>query len=519
MRIHAAEWPRRRIAERAVSFCCRCRVERHRVLPVGDRTFRAATRDRSRFNRSFVFLIQVGNDHIEASIKIMTQPFDHQHASRFKAFSITDGDLERLVSLSDYVDRELPGLLERLHPAFADWPEIQAALMDPAVHQIRLAHWRRVAKGQFGDGFQQSAQQLATVLYERNVPAYAVTLCHSIVVNGILNELMLDRPCTRLTSFKAATKKHTRRIALQKAAWFDLEVLLETYADAEKNSRRLVAERIASTFDERMGGVVRDIDHSAQQVGETTREIAGAAQHSTTHVAAVAGAMAEANAGVQTVAAAAEELSASVTEITRRVAQSTGVAERAVEDARRTDVVVQALSEGADRIGEVVRLIDAVAAQTNLLALNATIEAARAGEAGKGFAVVANEVKQLAAQTAKATADIGTQITQMQGATGEAVRAIQNIVNTITELRDISSDIAHAVKEQGDATAEIARSASQAAASNQQVDQLMNGIQTDTGQTTAAAEQLDGSVRALSQKSTNLRKAVESFLGEIKAAA
>src|SRR5690606_15317887 len=121
--------------------------------------------------------------------------------------------------------------------------------------------------------------------------------------------------------------------------------------------------------------------------------------------------------GVQTVASAAEELSASIGEISRQVSQATGVAARAVENARRTDMTVRALSEGATRIGQVVELISNIAGQTNLLALNATIEAARAGEAGKGFAVVASEVKNLAAQTSKATEEIGSQITQIQAAT------------------------------------------------------------------------------------------------------
>lgn len=457
--------------------------------------------------------------HIICRSIAMMRAIDHRHTAHFKAFSIVPDDLKRLEALSPYVDRHLPGLLERLHAAFSDWPEIQAALMDPAVHEVRVAHWKRVAKGQLGDDFIQSAQRLATALYNRGVPAYAVTLCHSIVMNGILDELRLNQPYSRLTRFNAATTKHCTRIALQKVSWFDLEVLLETYAAAEKSSRCEVAERIATAFDTQMVAVAHEIDRSTRQVGDTTRGIAGSARHSTEQVAAVSGAMAEANLGVQTVAAAAEELSASVAEISRQVEQSTVIAIRAVGEAERTDGVVQALSEDADRIGKVVRLIDAVAAQTNLLALNATIEAARAGETGKGFAVVANEVKQLAAQTAKATAEIGSQIAHMQGATGEAVQAIRSIVATILELRTISSDIAYAVKEQDHATGEIARSASQAAVSNRQVEQLMAGIQDDTHQTTAAVADLDGSVTALAQKSSILSQAVEGFLGEIRAAA
>ncbi len=449
----------------------------------------------------------------------MVSVHDPEHQSRFRAFALGTPDFEHLAGFRDYAERKLPALLVALHPSFTDWPEIQTVLMDPTVHAIRLAHWQRVVGGVFDDGFLPSARRLATALYERDVPAYAVTLCHSIVLNGVVDDLRLDRPARRFGRFGAAAARRDRRIALQKAAWFDLEILLETYAAAERASRSQVATHIAGTFDDRMSSAVREIERATEAFGDTTRGIASAAQHSTAAIEAVAAAMADANTGVQTVAAAAEELSASVAEITRRVSQSTGVAGRAVDEARKTDAVVQALSDGAARIGEVVRLIDAVAAKTNLLALNATIEAARAGEAGKGFAVVANEVKQLAAQTAQATAEISAQIAQMQGATGEAVDAIQSIVNTIAEIRDISADIAGAVREQGEATTEIARSASSAASSNGRVDQLMGGIQTDMRQTTVATDQLDGSVHALSAKSLNLRQAVEGFLAEIKAAA
>ena len=447
----------------------------------------------------------------------MHHQIDRQNQQRLAAFSIAGDDLARLRSLEGYGGTRLPRLLEELHASFAGWPQVRAALMEPAVHQQRTAHWQRILRGDLGDGLIESARRLATMLHDHKVPACAVASCQSAVVSGVIRDLGLDRP-GRLFS-RGNADRCGQRAALQKAGWFDLEALLEAYAEAEAAARRRTAENLAQVLETRMGGVVSDIDLSTRDLDQSTRSIASAAHHSASHVGAIAGAMAEANSGVQTVAAAAEELSASVAEIMQQVGQSTRVAERAVEDARRTDTVVKALSEGASRIGVVVRLIEEVAQQTNLLALNATIEAARAGDAGKGFAVVANEVKQLAAQTAKATADIGTQITQMQAATAEAVQAISSIVGTITEMRDISSGIASAVKEQGMATSEIAQSATQAAASNQQVDQLMGGIQGDTGQTTEAAEHLNSSVQSLSVKSTNLVKAVESLLVEVRLAA
>src|SRR5262249_8799086 len=150
-------------------------------------------------------------------------------------------------------------------------------------------------------------------------------------------------------------------------------------------------------------------------------------------------------------------LSSSVAEITRQVAQSAKIAGQAVTDAKRTDETVQMLAAGAQKIGEVVTLIQQIANQTNLLALNATIEAARPGEAGKGFAVVASEVKSLANQTAKATEEISAQVEQIRGATDQAVAAIRGIGGVIDEINQIAAAISAAVEQQGATTQEIAR--------------------------------------------------------------
>jgi methyl-accepting chemotaxis protein len=221
---------------------------------------------------------------------------------------------------------------------------------------------------------------------------------------------------------------------------------------------------------------------------------------------------------VQTVAASAEELSASINEISRQVAHSSGMTDKAIGEARRTDAVVQALADSARQIGDVVGLISNIAGQTNLLALNATIEAARAGDAGKGFAVVASEVKGLAAQTSHATDDISRQITQIQSATHEAVQAIQGIVATITEVGSIATAIAAAVEEQGAATREIAGSVQQAATGSQQVSSSI-GIVNDGARATGegAGKVLDAAA-GLSDRARTLDAAMRDFLSAVKAA-
>ncbi|NJM35625.1 MAG: PAS domain S-box protein [Rhodomicrobium sp.] len=184
-------------------------------------------------------------------------------------------------------------------------------------------------------------------------------------------------------------------------------------------------------------------------------EISGAMVIASQQVTSAESASNETASNVQAVATAAEELSASINEISRQVSESSKIASRAVEESKVTNQVISGLSTSANRISDVVKLINNVAAQTNLLALNATIEAARAGEAGKGFTVVAQEVKALASQTAKATGEISDQIASLQTATHDVVKAIISISGTIDSISEIALSITSAIEEQSAVTTDI----------------------------------------------------------------
>jgi methyl-accepting chemotaxis protein len=291
----------------------------------------------------------------------------------------------------------------------------------------------------------------------------------------------------------------------------------ETQARAAAE-RRSAMENIAGDFERSVTGIVRSVSTAAAGMQTTAQSMTATASDASARAATVGAASQSASNNVGTVAAAAEELSSSVAEISRQVARSSEVASKAVADAERTNATVQALSTGAEKIGEVVKLIHSIAAQTNLLALNATIEAARAGESGRGFAVVASEVKALANQTAKATEEISAQVAAMQASTGEAVTSIGGITETIAQMSEITTSISAAIDQQGDATREIARNIQSVAAGSSEINSNIGGVTTAASATGKAASEVLSNARELDNQSGMLRNAVDEFLVKIRVA-
>jgi methyl-accepting chemotaxis protein len=286
-------------------------------------------------------------------------------------------------------------------------------------------------------------------------------------------------------------------------------------AEAEKKATMLT---LADEFQAAVGNIVDTVSHSATELEVTANTLMKTAQITQQLSSAVAITSDHASGNVQSVATATEEMSTSVHEIARQTEESRRIASEAVSQVEKTDLRVNELAQAAGRIGEVVKLITAIAAQTNLLALNATIEAARAGAAGKGFAVVAQEVKALASQTAKATEDIGAHISDIQAATKDSVTAIEDIGTTIRKISAIAATIAIQVEEQAVANEEITRNVVQAAQGTAHVAANMTNVSGGAGETETASTQVLNSAQSLSQESTRLKLAVEKFLNTVRAA-
>lgn len=292
--------------------------------------------------------------------------------------------------------------------------------------------------------------------------------------------------------------------------------------ERERNAGAAARQRAMEAYVGEFEGVVRkslgELSEASGEMRKTSGDLSAVSRQTNERVEIAGRASNEASTSVESVAAAAEELSASINDISQQAAHAAGIASRAVNQARETDGTVQGLAQSAGRIGEVVGLINTIAAQTNLLALNATIEAARAGEAGRGFAVVASEVKSLASQTAKATEEISEQIADIQRVAGDAINAIQAIGGIIGEVNEVATAIAATVQEQGAATQEITRSTQYAAQGTKNVSDNITGVKTDADTAAGAADNVKQASETLETQSRQLGQQVSDFLGKIRAA-
>ncbi|NBB82786.1 MAG: chemotaxis protein, partial [Alphaproteobacteria bacterium] len=403
-------------------------------------------------------------------------------AQRLAFLDLSDAQRARLRRFWDILEPQLDGILEAFYSAIAREPEVWRMMEgdDAKVARLKKAqaeHWRTLFGARFDDAYFREIRRIGHAhsrigLEPRwYLAGYTRVLAH---LHAVAVDALRRKP---------DELKHTIA-AIDTAVMLDAELAVSVYLEETQAAYQQRLAGLSEQFEATVGGIVKTVGGEADQVRTLSEDLTGSAHQTTEQATTVAASADQAAANVQTVASAAEELSAAIAEVNRQVEGSTARAREAVGEAETGAAEVNRLAQAADQIGDVVKLIQNIAAQTNLLALNATIEAARAGEAGKGFAVVAGEVKALARQTAEATEQIAGQIDGMRGTVGGAVDAIGRIQSVIGAIDEGTGAIASAVEQQDAATRDIARSVAEAATGTNRVSDTIGEVGTAAGRTT-----------------------------------
>ncbi|HWA49367.1 MAG TPA: globin-coupled sensor protein [Dongiaceae bacterium] len=428
---------------------------------------------------------------------------------------IGEADRSNLREFWKSVEPALRDMLEGFYRHVGSQPELARLVGDqgPRLKQAQQNHWARLFSGAFDEAYMNGSRQIGLAhsrigLEPRwYIGGYAFVLRRLIELAARTYRLRPQRLRDVVTSFTAAVL-------------LDMDLAISVYQEAVIAERQRRQERTSAAitdFDQAVNQALGKVTQASEGFQSTSRTLAVSAEETMRQSGSMASASQESATSVQTVAAATEELSASIAEISRQVTQCTSITQRAVSESERTSQSFRGLAESAERIGDVVKLINNIANQTNLLALNATIEAARAGEAGKGFAVVASEVKNLANQTARATEDIENQIRMVQEAMTESGGAVRTIGDTITEVSQVTVAIASAIEEQNAATQEIARNVQQAAAGTDAMARNVAGIDEAARGTRNSAASILEAAESLQSAAGGLRRDVAQFFERVRA--
>ena len=441
---------------------------------------------------------------------------DSEIAARLAFARIDDEIRKALPDVWTIIKPSLPKVLAGFYTHLATVPSLSVMVgsREPALISAQTRHWEMLFSGRFDDTYSASIRRIGLTHHRIGLEPRWYIGGYAFVLRELTSVIAAAAP------FNA--RKTAKRIAAASAAiMLDMDYAISVYQEVllEERQRRgetlnraiedfsaavtkvFVEAEEASSVLQNSAGVMSDI---ATNVRQLTREIS----HNTATTAS----------NMQTGAAATEEMSISVREIGGEAKKSADIAQQATATAEQTNTSIAGLSERAREIGHVVGLISDIAAQTNLLALNATIEAARAGEAGRGFAVVAQEVKELASQTAKATAEISERIGSIQEETNRSVEDIQAIALTIAKVSESAVAIAGAVDQQATATTDIARTVQETASLTQNVSDRMTELDASTERAAAAAAQVSQARLSLNEQLRRLREETDAFLAAAQAA-
>ncbi|MBN8991331.1 MAG: globin-coupled sensor protein [Rhizobiales bacterium] len=442
-------------------------------------------------------------------------------ATRLTFNRIDDHTATLLREARELVTEAMPPILDKFYDHISRFSETSAFFRnrEHMMHAkaMQLKHWAIILEGRFDADYEASVTRIGEIHNKLGLEPRWYIGGYNALLSDLVNEIATRMPA-RLLHPGAATKCAAMQRAIINAAMLDMDIAISVYIDAGHRDRRQTLDRLASNFESTVGGVVDIVASAATELQAAAQSLQAATARTSTQSGLVTNASREATANVNAVAAAVEQLTNSIGEISQRVSDSARIAAEATEGINAAGEKMQQLSVAAQQIGAIVDLITSIAGQTNLLALNATIEAARAGDAGRGFAVVAQEVKSLAEQTAKATAEIASQIGNIQKSTTDSTTAITDIVGVIRSMGEVSTAIASAVEQQGAATNEISRNVQQAAVGTTDVSRNIEDVRHAAEESGATASNVLDAAGELSKQSETLRNEVSKFLDTVKAA-
>ena len=438
------------------------------------------------------------------------------HADRRRYYKVDDACVAILRRHKSFLINELDGALDRLYPYLRSFlPEASQRRITRATPSLKakhLKHWSLLLNGELGEEYETSVMNNYTTRTSQGLDPLWYIGGYNFLMGEVNAAIGARLPRGRFGLFGLFGTREAVELqtAFLRIATYDMAYAIETYVEESQAERSATTDRLARSFEEVVGGIVRTVSSAAAQLRATADDLSHSAEATNLQSMAAATASRQAATNVEAVAGATHHLSQAIAEISSRVHQSNRIAGKAADDADRTHAEVKTLADAADRIGGIIGLISSIASQTNLLALNATIEAARAGEAGKGFAVVAGEVKDLAQETAKATEDIGRRVAAIQSDTTAAVAAIARIGEIVASIDEVQAGIVSAVEEAARTTAQMSRGAAEAAAGTGEIAGNVTGLAEASATTTQVLGQMQDAIGELARMSSGLRSRVES---------
>ncbi|TYC50401.1 chemotaxis protein [Rhodobacterales bacterium] len=436
--------------------------------------------------------------------------------ARLAFAEVDEKTISTLKKLWPIIKPALDDVLQDFYEHLKTSPKLSALVgeMQPQLVSAQKSHWDKLFNSGFDQDYKASINRIGHVHCNIGLEPRWYIAGYKFVLSR-LHALLIKKYRRSFQDLSMYLEAVTGAVML------DMDLAISTYEEKLLEERAAQAERLneaIAAFQKNVEQPLLDVDEGARLVEREASELMSISNEALSQVSHAGTVSKDSNLNVQTVASATEELLSSIQEISKQITGASRIASEAAGGTEKSTRQVASLAGAAQKIGDVIGLIQAIAEQTNLLALNATIEAARAGEAGKGFAVVASEVKTLAEQTAKATEEISQQVTEIQESTDKAVGSIQTISEVVKQLDEMTASIAAAVEEQGAATHEISESIQKVASGAQQLDGNIDSVGTAIEASDRAASAFQGAAGKMNESSNTISTEIRVFFDHLKAA-